>query len=64
MRHARGESHPKARLSDDRVREMRSVWEKWRAAGSDKGYGALGEAFGCSRWTARDIVTYRTRRSA
>lgn len=57
----RGERHPKARLKDEIVREMRRVYEVWRAANSGKGYGTLGRIYGVSEWTARDIVTYRTR---
>lgn len=59
-----GEKHHKARLSDAKVREMRATWHRWEAESDGKerkGYGTLGLAFGCSQWTARDIVTYRTR---
>lgn len=63
-RHISGEEHPRSKLSDEQVREIRRVWESWRAAGSYKGYGTLGKCFGISMWTARDIVTYATRRSA
>ena len=57
----RGERHPRARLADEQVREMRRVYESWKQAASDKGYGVLAQIFGVSEWTARDIVTYRTR---
>jgi hypothetical protein len=53
-----------ARLSDETVREMRRVFGEWQAAEYPKGYRELGDAFGCSMWTARDIVTFRTRKSA
>lgn len=56
-----GESHQKAKLTDKQVTEMRNLYESWKSAGSKKGYGELGYIFGCSQWTARDIVTYRTR---
>jgi hypothetical protein len=56
-----GEKHHRAKISSAMVRDMRSLYQSWKAAGSPKGYGALAELFGCSEWTARDIVTYRTR---
>jgi hypothetical protein len=57
----RGEKHHRARLTNDQVRDMRQTYEAWKAAGSSKGYKWLGWIFGVSQWTARDIVTYRTR---
>jgi hypothetical protein len=62
--HREGEKHHLSKLTDAQVREIRSVYERWKAMGSKKGYRALEDAFGASRWTLRDIVTYRTRRSA
>ena len=59
-----GEENHRAKLPDERVREIRQTYERWKAVGSDKGYKALADAFGISQWTARDLVTYRTRRSA
>lgn len=59
-----GESHPKAELTDVQVRDMRARYARWKAAGLRKGYGTLAYLFRCSEWTARDIVTYRTRASA
>lgn len=58
-----GEKHHNARLSDAKVRKMRAMYHNWQANrnGRQRGYGALGRIFGCSPWTARDIVTYRTR---
>lgn len=59
-----GEKNHKARLSDATVRDMRATWNRWKEEGDGKerkGYGMLGLVFGCSPWTARDIVTYRTR---
>ncbi|VVE27317.1 hypothetical protein PCO31111_03470 [Pandoraea communis] len=56
-----GEKHHKARLPDAKVREMRAMYHENSNCGHRKGYGALGRIFGCSEWTARDIVTYRTR---
>lgn len=45
------------------ARNARHVYHGWQNGncGHRKGYGALGRIFGCSEWTARDIVTYRTR---
>lgn len=56
-----GECHQKAKLTDAQVNDMRSLYASWKSANAKKGYGALAEIFGCSQWTARDIVTYRTR---
>lgn len=57
--HRCGESHPKVRLSDAQVREMRAKHQRdgW-------GYVACSKHFGCGISTARDILTYRTRVSA
>ena len=52
----RGEENNNAKLTEAQVKELREVWAKWVAAGSSKGYGALGEAFGLSGWTVRDVV--------
>ena len=60
----RGEEHHKAKLPDELVREIRQTYQHWKAVGSDKGYKALADAFGISQWTARDLVTYRTRSDA
>lgn len=57
--HRCGQSHQKAELTDEQVRTMRAKYVPFVT-----GYGALGKEFGCSPWTARDIVTYRTRVNA
>lgn len=62
--HRCGESHHRARLTDNQVREMRQLYENWKAKGLRKGYAALGAMFGCGESTARDIITYRTRWAA
>ena len=62
--HRCGETHHRARLTDDQVREMRRLYEDWKAKGSRKGYATLAAIFGCAKSTARDIVTYRRRREA
>lgn len=59
MPHASGEKHPKAKLTDAQVAKMRRMY-KPRVVG----YVTLAEEFGCSWRTVRDIVTYRTRKSA
>lgn len=64
MRQRAGEEHFMARIPDAVVREMREIYASWKAAGSWKGYGELAKIFGVSMWTVRDIVTYRTRKSA
>ena len=53
--------HHRAKLDFSQVKDMRNLYHQWKSAGSNKGYGELGSMFGCSQWTARDIVTYRTR---
>lgn len=58
---ARGEKHGKAKLSDAEVERMRQMYEERKALFPQFGYGTLARLFGCSQWTARDIVTYRTR---
>lgn len=59
-----GQDHQRARLSDEQVRAMRALYVRRQSIGKPMGYGALGEKFGCSMWTARDIVRMRTRVSA
>ena len=67
MSQLRGESHPKARIKNSVVVEMRDTYQRWcregqaGRMGAPKGYGALAIIFDCSPWTARDICTYRTR---
>lgn len=56
-----GQAHHNAKMTDAQVIDMRKTHAGWKAAGSWKGYGELGALFGCSKWTARDIVTHRTR---
>lgn len=54
-----GESHPRAKLSDEKVREMRHDHEK-----NGMTWGQLACKYNTSYWTVRDIVSYITRRSA
>lgn len=63
MAYATGERHPRVKLTDAQVREMRSLYDAWKANGSHKGYAELGAVFQTSMWTVRDIITFRTRRS-
>lgn len=56
-----GEKHHRAKLTNAQVADMRKLYQSWKSAGSRKGYTALADVFGCSAWTARDIVTYRSR---
>ena len=53
--HRRGESHPRAKLTDEQVDRIRSL----RAHGWT--YRRITEAIGASYWTVRDIADYRTR---
>jgi hypothetical protein len=59
--HARGEKHHRSRISDQRVREMRSKYHELKAKRKGIGYRVIARLFGVNRWTVRDIVTYRTR---
>lgn len=53
--HRMGEHHPKAKLTDQQVREMRLLRKRgWK-------YLALSIEFNCPESTVRDICTYRTR---
>lgn len=54
--HRVGEWHPRARLTDQQVSEMRAIRHETGAS-----YQALASRFSCGVSTARDIVTYRTR---
>jgi hypothetical protein len=57
--HRAGASHPKARLTDKQVKEIREIY-----ATGGIGYGFLAEYFKCGASTVRDIVQYRTRWAA
>ena len=57
--HRCGESHQRAKLTTDQVREMRAMRESTGAS-----YAALAAKFGCGESTARDIVNYWTRVSS
>ncbi len=57
--HRCGQSHPRAKLTFEQVREMRELHER-----RGKGYRTLAIIFDCGQSTARDICTYRTRISA
>lgn len=51
-----GEAHPKAKLSDEDVDRIREYRED-----SGKSYGFIAMKFHISRFTVRDICTYRRR---
>lgn len=53
---ARGQKHGKAKLTDDQVRDMRTLRQRY-----GKSYGVLAQIFGCGASTARDITNYYTR---
>ena len=55
-RRKRGEDHPKARLSDEDVRQMRKDYLAYVV-----GYETLAKRWNCGVSTARDIITMRTR---
>lgn len=57
--HRVGESHHRAKLSDEKVREMRHDHEK-----NGMTWKQLAYKYSTSYWTVRDIVSYITRRSA
>lgn len=50
-----GESHHRAKLSDDDVRLIRELDREGLS------YAEIAEKFEASQWTIRDIATYRTR---
>lgn len=54
-----GAEHPKAKLSDEDVRLMRELREKYHLT-----YQAIADKFEVHLSTARNIVNYATRRSA
>ncbi|WP_374356218.1 hypothetical protein [Chitinimonas sp.] len=58
--HRIGASHPRAKLTDQQVAEIRRLHNS--AAGV--GYQTLAKRFGCGTSTVRDICTYRTRWAA
>ena len=62
MKNNHGENHPKARLTDKQVTQMRRMHDTTRGGGN--GYWSLAKRFGVGISTARDIVTYRTRKNA
>jgi hypothetical protein len=55
--HLRGEEHPRAKLTDEQVYQMRLLYDQGKC-----GYGILAIAFGCGVSTARDICKGRTRK--
>lgn len=57
--HRVGESHHRARLTDQQVREIRRLNSQ-----EGIGYMRLRKMFGCGESTIRDICTFRTRWSA
>jgi len=57
--HRVGEYHQRAKLSDAQVRNMRYAHENLGMSRRE-----VAEMFGCSYWTARDILNYWTRASA
>jgi hypothetical protein len=57
--HRCGASHPKARLTDAQVREMRHKRETENLT-----YATLAEMFSCGESTVRDIVKYWVRAGA
>lgn len=57
----KGIAHHKAKLTDDQVSEIRSLYQLWKEHHATKGYGYLAMIFQTSPWTIRDIVKQRTR---
>ena len=54
-RYKRGETHPRAKLSDDDVRLVRELHDE------GLGYKRIAEKFETSRSTVRNVCTHRTR---
>lgn len=61
--HRVGECHQRAKLTDEQVKLMREKYERAKSGPNPRGYGYgwIASMFNVSPWTARDIVTYRTR---
>ena len=59
-----GKCHGNAKHPDSLVREVRALYQSWKAVGSRKGYASAADVFGLSVNTVRDWCTYRTRPSA
>lgn len=56
--HAIGEAHHRAKLSDSDVELIRDIYDEGMAS-----YGTLAQVFEVSKYTIRDIVTFRRRAS-
>lgn len=54
-RYKRGETHPRAKLSDDDVRLVRELKDE------GLGYGEIAKKFETNRYTVRNVCTYRSR---
>lgn len=54
--HVSGEKHPKAKLTDAQVLEMRALYRTGKHS-----YASLGRQFNCSSKTVADIITLRNR---
>ena len=57
--HRCGESHPRSRISDSQVREMRHMHHQLR-----KSIPEIARMHGVSYFTAYDIINFKTRVSA
>ncbi len=51
-----GDSHPRAKLSDEQVEEIRELYDDGFYS-----YLTLAKRFGVDKWTIRDIVKFRRR---
>jgi hypothetical protein len=57
-----GEDHPRGRLTNAEVEEMRDLFEAHPVGDpGHMGYRVLAKRFGCSKRTARDICNYEKR---
>ena len=54
-----GEAHPQAKYSDEQISKMRHAHEVLGMRRKE-----IAAMLGCSYWTARDILEYRTRKTA
>lgn len=56
--HRVGQTHPKAKLTDQQIAEIRTLHRPYIRG---LGYRALAKRYGVGESTIRDICTYRTR---
>ena len=56
----KGSKHHNSKLDEIQVAEIKKIYSDWKKTRSMKGYAELGEVYGVSAHTVRDIVIGRT----